>query len=115
MLVNQYDQVGIGYDQCIWIYGDYWFQVVQEGFQFGVVWGDVDYYVEVFVKCVGFGDVFGQLGVVEIVVVYLQVVVWLFGVDGIGVVGEGIVYVFQGVGGVQQFGVEGGGGYGLGL
>ena len=114
MLANQHDQAGIGHDQRIRTHGDHRLQVAQEGFQLGVVRGDVDHHVEALAKCVGLGDAFGQLGVVEIVVAHPQAVARLPGVDGIGAVGEGIAHAFQGAGGAQQFGAEGGGGHGSG-
>ncbi len=103
MLANQHDQAGIGHDQRIRPHGDHRLQVAQEGFQLGVVRGDVDHHVEALAQGMGFVDAGGQIGVVEFVVAHPQAVARLAGVDGVGAVGEGVAHAFQRAGGAEQF------------
>ncbi|MNG90933.1 hypothetical protein D3C79_498390 [compost metagenome] len=45
---HHHDQTGVGHDQRVRAHVDHRFQVTQEGFQFGVVWRDVNHHVESF-------------------------------------------------------------------
>lgn len=93
--MNYYDKVRVRYDECIWFYINYWFKVMDEGFQFRVVWLNVIYYIEFFIQCVGFINVDLQVFVVEFIVMYVQVVMRLAGIYCICFVGKSVVYIFQ--------------------
>ncbi|MNF54215.1 hypothetical protein D3C84_356390 [compost metagenome] len=108
---HQHDQPGVGHDQRIRGHGDDRFQVLEEGFQLGVVRGNVHHHVKTLALGLGLANAEGQVGVIELVVTHPQAVARLPGIDRVGAVGEGIAHVFQGAGRGEQFrGGEGHGG-----
>ena len=78
-------------------------QILEEGFQLGVVRGDVHHHIKALALGLGLANAKGQVGVIEFVVAHPQAVARLAGVHRIGAVGEGISHVFQGAGGGEQF------------
>ncbi|MCY1536248.1 hypothetical protein D9M68_716960 [compost metagenome] len=104
MLAHQHDQPGVGHDQRIRPHLDHRLQVLEEGFQLGVMRRNVGHHIELLARGMGLVDTERQVGVVEFVVAHPQAIARLPGVDRIGAVGEGKAHVLQGAGGRQQFG-----------
>ena len=103
MPADQHDQAWVGHDQRVRRHGNHRRQVLEEGFQLGVVRGDVHHHIEALALSLGLVNAEGEIGVIEFVVAHPQAVARLTGVHRIGAVGEGITHVFQGAGGGEQF------------
>ncbi|MNE53030.1 hypothetical protein D3C80_1477300 [compost metagenome] len=107
MLAHQHDQAGVGHDQRVRRHLDHGCQVLEEGFELGIVRGDVDHHVEALAQGMRLLDAQGQVGMVEFVVAHPQAVARLAGVDRVGAIGKGVAHGLEGAGGGQQFGLGG--------
>ncbi len=67
---HHHDQTGIGHDQSIWAHIDHWLQIVQKGFELGIMRGNIHHHVKFLAQRMGFIDTLRQVFMAELVVVY---------------------------------------------
>ncbi|MND71125.1 hypothetical protein D3C80_626450 [compost metagenome] len=100
---HHHDQAGIGHDQRVRAHVDHGFKIAQEGFQLGIVRGDIHYHVEAFSQRMGFVNSLRQILVVEFIVTYPQAVTRLACINRVGAIGKGVTHVFQRAGWGEEF------------
>ncbi len=94
-LAHHHDQTWIRHNQCIRSHINNRFQIANEGFQLGVMRGDIHHDVEFFTQRMGLVNAELQILVIEFVIAHPQTVTRLARVNGVRAIGKSVTHIFQ--------------------